>query len=94
MMVSSTKADYATIRGDQGHHDGGQSMFAARTTLRSPAMVMVLSRMHASLSSARSHGSLSDGSTNLAVGETVILMTPPCLSRLKHPISVQGGAIK
>ena len=66
-------------------------MFAARTTLRSPAMVMVLSRMHASLSSARSHGSLSDGSTNLAVGETVIWMTPPCLSRLKHLIQVKGG---
>ena len=28
----------------------------------------------------------------LAVDETVILMTPPCLSLLKHQIKVQGGA--
>ena len=30
----------------------------------------------------------------LAVGETVILLTPPCLSLLKHLIKLQGGVIK
>ena len=30
----------------------------------------------------------------LAVGETVILMPPPCLSKLKHQTKAQGGAIK
>ena len=30
----------------------------------------------------------------LAVGETVILMTPPCLSLLKHLINVEGGAVE
>ena len=31
---------------------------------------------------------------DLAVGENVISLTPPCLSLLKHLIEVQGGAIK
>ena len=30
----------------------------------------------------------------VAVGETVILMTPPCLSMLNHLAKVQGGAIR
>ena len=30
----------------------------------------------------------------LAVDDTVIVMTLPCLSLLKHLIQVQGGAIK
>ena len=30
----------------------------------------------------------------LAVGETVILMTPPLLSRLKHLMKVEGGAVE
>ena len=32
--------------------------------------------------------------TQVAVGETVILMAPPVLSILKHLIKVQGGATK
>ena len=32
---------------------------------------------------------------HLAVGKSsVSLITPPCLSRLKHLINLQGGAIK
>ena len=29
---------------------------------------------------------------SVAVGETVILMTPPCLPLLKRPLKVEGGA--
>ena len=36
-------------------------------------------------------GSYGARKAGLAVGETVILITPPCLSRLKHLIKVQGG---
>ena len=36
-------------------------------------------------------GSYGARKAGLAVGETVILITPPCLSLLKHRIKVQGG---
>ena len=36
--------------------------------------------------------SASNAASSLAAGETVILMTPPLLSLLKHLIQVEGGA--
>ena len=37
---------------------------------------------------------LAGAASQVAVGETVILMAPPCLSLLKHLLKVEGGAIK
>ena len=49
-------------------------------------------------SDAKKHGDGAmnwfDGHPQLAFDETVILTTPPCLSRLKHLVKIQRGAIK